>query len=93
MKKKEKQDQFNPLNERIKYKYRIHIKRAFKKDEKTMFAELKYLREYELFSFFAGFVHRANSPQTAPEIHQTVSSRAASNWREVKHGSSSEERL
>lgn len=55
MKKKEKQDHFNPANERIKYKYRIHVKRALKKDEKTIIAELKYLREYEIFSLFVGF--------------------------------------
>jgi integrase len=55
MKIKEKQEQFNPKNERIKYQYRIHIKRAIKKDEKTMFAELKYLREYEFFDNFANF--------------------------------------
>ncbi|MCE3255720.1 MAG: site-specific integrase [Rickettsiaceae bacterium] len=55
MKKKEKQDQFNPKNERIKYQFRIHTKRAIKKDEKTIIAELQYLREYELFSFFADF--------------------------------------
>ena len=36
-KPKEKQDQFNPVNERVKYKYRIHIKRALQKDEKTLF--------------------------------------------------------
>ena len=55
MKKKEKQDQFNASNERIKYKYRIHVKRALKKDEKTIIAELKYLREFEIFSLFVGF--------------------------------------
>ena len=55
MKKKDKQDQFNPSNERIKYKYRIHVKRALKKDEKTILAELKYLREYEIFSSFSSF--------------------------------------
>jgi integrase/recombinase XerD len=55
MKIKEKREQFNPKNERIKYQYRIHIKRAIKKDDKTIIAELKYLREYELFSCFADF--------------------------------------
>ena len=55
MKVKEKQSQFSPNNERIKYKYRIHIKRALKKDSKTIIAELKYLREYDLFDNFAGF--------------------------------------
>lgn len=55
MKSKEKKEQFNPKNERIKYQYRIHIKRAIKKDEKTMFAELKYLREYEIFDNFGDF--------------------------------------
>ncbi len=55
MNKQKTKEQFNPKNERIKYQYRIHIKRAIKKDEKTIIAELKYLREYELFSFFADF--------------------------------------
>lgn len=55
MKVKEKQSQFSPNNERIKYKYRIHVKRALKKDSKTIIAELKYLREYDLFDNFAGF--------------------------------------
>ena len=68
MKKKEKQDQFNPANERIKYKYRIHVKRALKKDEKTIIVELKYLREYEIFSLFAGF-EKYNSTQADKYIN------------------------
>ena len=55
MKKQETKDQFNPKNERIKYQFRIHTKRAIKKDEKTIIAELKYLREYEIFDNFVGF--------------------------------------
>ena len=55
MKIKEKREQFNPKNERIKYQFRIHTKRAIKKDEKTIVAELKYLREYELFDNFGDF--------------------------------------
>ena len=55
MKKQETKEQFNPKNERIKYQFRIHTKRAIKKDEKTIIAELCYLREYELFDNFAGF--------------------------------------
>ena len=55
MKKQETKEQFNPQNERIKYQFRIHTKRAIKKDEKTIIAELKYLREYEIFSLFVGF--------------------------------------
>ena len=55
MKIKEKREQSNPKNERIKYQFRIHTKRAIKKDEKTIIAELKYLREYELFDNFADF--------------------------------------
>lgn len=52
---KEKQDQFNPENERVKYKYRIHIKRALKKDEKTIFETLKHIRDYEIFDDFSSF--------------------------------------
>jgi len=55
MKRKENPEQFNASNERNKYKYRIHVKCAWKKDEKTIIAELKYLREYEIFSSFGGF--------------------------------------
>ena len=55
MKIKEKREQFNPKNERIKYQFRIHTKRAIKKEGETIIAELKYLREYELFSCFANF--------------------------------------
>jgi demethoxyubiquinone hydroxylase (CLK1/Coq7/Cat5 family) len=46
---------FNAVNERIKYKYRIHLRRVKQRDEKTMIADLKHLREYELFTDFAGF--------------------------------------
>lgn len=46
---------FNPVNERAKYKYRTHIRRALKKDDKTIVATLKYLREFEKFIEFKGF--------------------------------------
>ena len=55
MKIKEKQDQFKPENERIKYKYRIHVRRAFKKDEATICESLKHVRDYEIFTNFADF--------------------------------------
>jgi integrase/recombinase XerD len=55
MKIKENKEKFNPKNERIKYQFRIHVKRAIRKDDKTIIAELKYLREYELFDNFANF--------------------------------------
>lgn len=61
MKIKEKRDQFNPKNERIKYQFRVHTKRSVKKDEKTIIAELKYLREYELFDNFADFATYNNT--------------------------------
>ena len=43
------------MNERIKYKYRIHLRRVNQRDEKTIIAALKHIREYELFTDFAGF--------------------------------------
>ena len=59
--KKEKREQFNPKNERIKYQFRIHTKRAIKKDDKTIIAELKYLRDYELFDNFDDFETFSNT--------------------------------
>ena len=55
MTKQEKKELYNSKNERIKYYYCIHIKRAIKKDDKTIIDEIKYLREYELFDNFANF--------------------------------------
>jgi len=46
---------YNVSNERAKYKYRIHIRRALKKDDKSIIAALKYLRDYELFTSFEDF--------------------------------------
>ncbi len=46
---------FNPANERMKYKYRIHLRRVGQRDEKTILAALKNIREYERFIDFAGF--------------------------------------
>ncbi|MEQ1789589.1 MAG: site-specific integrase [Rickettsiales bacterium] len=46
---------FNPVNERSKYKYRAHIRRALKKDNKTIIAILKHIRDFEKFIGFAGF--------------------------------------
>lgn len=54
----EKDFRFNPKNERMKYKYRVHLKRIGRKDDKTMIEELKHLRGYEVykdFQDFAGF--------------------------------------
>jgi integrase/recombinase XerD len=47
--------QFNKYNERIKYKYRQHLRRVSQKDEKTVLAELKHIRDFEIFINFAGF--------------------------------------
>lgn len=52
---KDMKDKFNPNNERAKYKYRIHIKRALRKDIKTITSTLKHLRDYEKFTDFVGF--------------------------------------
>lgn len=55
MKQRQKQDQFNPINERVKYQYRSYLKRVLKKDEKTVLKALEYLRVFELFTNFSGF--------------------------------------
>jgi integrase len=49
------QERYNAANERIKYKYRVHIKRALGKDEKTIIASLKHIRELEEFMGFISF--------------------------------------
>lgn len=46
---------YNPKNERIKYAYKIHIRRIGKKDEKTIIAALKHIRGYEEYAKFEGF--------------------------------------
>ena len=48
-------EKFNPKNERIKYRYRIFLARVKKKDEKTWFAIMKHLKDFETFINFAGF--------------------------------------
>ena len=53
--KKENHHQFNAANERIKYRYRIHIRRSIKKDEKSIIAVLKHIRDFEIFIGFANF--------------------------------------
>ena len=50
-----KQTSHNPKNERAKYKYRTHLKRALKKDMKTVISTLKHIRDYESFTEFADF--------------------------------------
>ncbi len=46
---------FNPVNERMKYKYRIHLRRVGQRDEKTIMAALKNIRQFERFIKFSGF--------------------------------------
>jgi len=55
MKKRDKQDQYNALNERVKYLYRIYLKRVLRKDETTILKALEYLRVFEIFINFLGF--------------------------------------
>ena len=50
-----KRNKYNPENERVKYKYRIHLRRAWKRDDKTITAALKHIREYEIYTDFIGF--------------------------------------
>lgn len=53
--KRENRDLYNEANERIKYRYRIHRKRAFREDAKTIIAKLKHIRDYEIFTSFRCF--------------------------------------
>ncbi|MCP4394606.1 MAG: site-specific integrase [Alphaproteobacteria bacterium] len=46
---------YNAKNERAKYQYKIHMKRALKKDNKTCVAMLKHLREFEILNDFINF--------------------------------------
>lgn len=55
MTKKDNKTSFNPVNERMKYKYRIHLRRINQRDEKTIIAALKHIREYEIQTNFEGF--------------------------------------
>lgn len=55
MKNKENHHLNNPINERLKYEYELYLRRAKKKDEKTTEEMLKYLREFDIFTNFAGF--------------------------------------
>ena len=52
--KDRKPSQFNAPNERMKYKYRTHLRRIGQKDEKTILAILKHIRDFEIFINFAG---------------------------------------
>jgi integrase len=55
MKKQDAKPLFNAVNERAKYKYRIHLRRIGQRDEKTVNDALKHIRDYELFTDFSGF--------------------------------------
>jgi integrase/recombinase XerD len=51
----EKKHLYSPANERIKYTYRIHLRREGRKDEKTIIAALKHIRYFEIYLNFEGF--------------------------------------
>jgi integrase len=55
MKKSDTRPRYNPVNERMKYAYRKHIRRVGQKDEKTVISILKHIRGFETFINFAGF--------------------------------------
>jgi integrase len=55
MKNAQQKIRFNAQNERMKYEYRRHMRRAMKRDEKTVISTLKHLRDYETFTDFACF--------------------------------------
>lgn len=46
---------FNPCNERVKFNYRRHLSRVGQKDKKTVIADLRRIRDFEIFIDFAGF--------------------------------------
>ncbi|MBL0320389.1 MAG: tyrosine-type recombinase/integrase [Alphaproteobacteria bacterium] len=48
-------ERFNPFNERMKYKYRIYLRREKGYDDKTVISVLKQIRQYENFSDFILF--------------------------------------
>lgn len=48
-------ERYNSTNERVKHRYRIHVRRVGKKDEKTVLAALKHIRGFEEFIKFEGF--------------------------------------
>ncbi len=52
---KKDKHKFNPVNERVKYKYRQHLARVAQKDVKTIDAALKHIRDFEIYIDFAGF--------------------------------------
>lgn len=45
----------NKRNERIKFNYRKHLSRVGQKDEKTVIADLRRIRDFEIFIDFEGF--------------------------------------
>ncbi|MDY0029776.1 MAG: site-specific integrase [Pseudobdellovibrionaceae bacterium] len=55
MAKDKKPNLYNPANERAKYKYRQHLRRIGQRDEKTVLAALRHIRDFEIFMDFAGF--------------------------------------
>jgi integrase len=55
VKKEQSKSRFNTENERIKYRYRVHIRRVGKKDEKTILSALQHIRDFEIFIKFKGF--------------------------------------
>lgn len=46
---------YSAKNERAKYSYRQHLRRVSQKDEKTVMAALKHIREFEVYTDLAGF--------------------------------------
>ena len=47
--------QYHPKNERMKYKYRQHLARIGQRDEKTIRASIKHIRDFEIYTKFEGF--------------------------------------
>lgn len=54
-KKDNKTSKYNTKSERIKYKYRNHLRGVGQKDEKTIIAILRHIRDFEVYLDFEGF--------------------------------------
>ncbi|NCO03586.1 MAG: site-specific integrase [Alphaproteobacteria bacterium] len=77
--KDKKKHKYNPANERVKYKYRQHLRGIDHKDEKTIIASLKNIRDYELFMDFAGF-EKFNSHIASKYVQSLLNSDVSSSY-------------
>lgn len=55
MKNDNQKAKYNPINERAKFNYHAYLRRINRNDSKTIIAALKHIRDFEIFTNFAGF--------------------------------------